>query len=84
MPSQTLRAQGAGNTLLYFWALPNVAFQSTTIPGMPTYSSPALFVEPGGKADLVAVGANRTLLRAWATPGSAWSVAQVAGSGTTN
>ena len=77
-------AEGASNTLQYYWAAPGAKWSNFQVaPAGTTYSVPSIYVRADGEADIVAEGASNTLQYYWSTPGSPWSNFQVHGAGST-
>jgi hypothetical protein len=82
-------AQGAANTLQYYFATPGSLWHNTQVSGpSSTFSAPSIFVRSDtatqpNEADIVAEGASHTLQYSFATPGSLWQHTEVSGPGTT-
>jgi hypothetical protein len=75
-------AEGASNSLMYYYAWPGTAWSRAQIAGSgTTFSAPSIAVRSSGEADIVAEGASNSLMYYYAWPGTAWSRAQIAGSG---
>jgi hypothetical protein len=76
-------AEGANNTMWYWYATPGAAWGSAHFSGAIDYSAPAIMVRPGNEADIAFQGPGNSLLVYFATPGGRWSVSDVAGKGST-
>jgi hypothetical protein len=71
-------AQGADDSLWYYWATPGSTWHSGRIaPAGSITSAPSIYVRSTGEADVVASGVGDELLYYYATPGSSWNSTRI-------
>ncbi len=75
-------AQGAGNSLDYYYSMSGTSFTPVTVQGAnSTFAAPGFVVQPNGQADIIVQGPSNALTLYFATPPGGLNIQTLTGPG---